>query len=80
MYSVYLIQSISNRDKKYVGYTANFSKRLGEHNDGKVPFTKNHAPWQVCVRVEFKEGKKAKEFERYLKHGSGHAFANKHFW
>jgi hypothetical protein len=23
---------------------------------------------------------KAEQFEKYLKHGSGHAFANRHFW
>lgn len=30
--------------------------------------------------VWFKEMKKAEAFETYLKHGSGHAFAKRHFW
>ncbi len=80
MYTVYLIQSESNPDKKYIGYTANIEKRLSQHNQGFVPFTKNNAPWEIQVLVNFKEESKAKEFEQYLKHGSGHAFAKKHFW
>jgi hypothetical protein len=35
-------------------------------------------PWQLVTYVAFSEKKKANEFERYLKSGSGHAFANRH--
>ena len=80
MFTVYLIQSLDFPDKKYTGYTANLDKRLGEHNSGKVPVTKNFGPWEVKVAVWFKEEKKAQAFEKYLKHGSGHAFAKRHFW
>lgn len=32
------------------------------------------------VVVRFEDDAKADAFEKYLKHGSGHAFANRHFW
>ena len=80
MYTVYLIQSINFPDKKYTGFTTNFKKRFDQHNSGKVSFTKNAAPWEVKVLVNFKDENKAKDFEAYLKHGSGHAFVKRHFW
>ena len=80
MYTVYLIQSIANPDKKYIGYSANFEKRFFEHNSGKVKTTKNFVPMEVVVTINFKEEEKAKSFERYLKQGSGHAFSKKRFW
>ena len=80
MFIVYLIQSTSYPDKKYIGFTTNLDKRLLEHNSGKTPFTKNNGPWKVKVVVQFQEEKRAKEFEAYLKHGSGYAFAKRHFW
>jgi len=80
MYTVYLIQSLSNPDKRYTGFTTNLGRRLTEHNAGKTPFTKNFSPWEIKVAVQFKDEKKAKDFEKYLKHGSGHAFSKRHFW
>jgi hypothetical protein len=38
------------------------------------------APWELVVAVYFADRQKAEAFERYLKHGSGHAFAKRHFW
>ena len=35
MYYVYLIQSISHPEQKYIGLTANLEKRMSEHNSGK---------------------------------------------
>lgn len=80
MFTVYLIQSLNFPDKKYTGYIANLEKRLTEHNSGKVNLTKNFGPWEIQAAVHFKDEKKAKDFEKYLKHGSGHAFAKRHFW
>jgi putative endonuclease len=55
-------------------------KRLAEHNAGKSPHTSKFMPWELVVAVYFKDRAKADVFERYLKQGSGHAFANRHFW
>jgi predicted GIY-YIG superfamily endonuclease len=63
-----------------VGSTGDLRRRLGEHNAGKSPHTAAHAPWKVEVALHFADDAKAKAFERYLKGGSGHAFARRHFW
>ena len=77
---VYLLRSASHPDQRYIGLTSNLKKRLAEHNASKSPHTNKHAPWELIVAVYFADGRKAPAFERYLKHGSGHAFANRHFW
>jgi putative endonuclease len=37
-------------------------------------------PWRPVTYVAFSDWDKAAAFERYLKFGSGHAFANEHLW
>ncbi len=80
MYYVYLIQSISYPDKRYIGHTTNLSQRLETHNSGGSIYTKDHRPWELILVLEFKDKLKATAFERYLKSGSGSAFAKKRFW
>ncbi len=77
---VYLLRSIANPTKTYVGLTDDPSRRLEEHNSGKSTFTSRHLPWKVEVLLGFEDENRAVEFERYLKTGSGIAFARKHFW
>lgn len=36
-------------------------------------------PWRVITVIEFPNQQSAMEFERYLKSGSGRAFARRHF-
>lgn len=77
---VYLLRSTSHPDEHYVGLTTDLKKRLCEHNAGKSPHTSKYVPWELVVAVYFKDRHKAEVFERYLKQGSGHAFAKRHFW
>ena len=77
---VYLLQSRSAPQERYVGITADFQARLEQHNAGKSPHTAKFRPWKAVVVVRFGDDGKAEEFERYLKSGSGHAFAKRHFW
>jgi putative endonuclease len=77
---VYLLQSLSHPSQRYVGKTADLRKRLQEHNAGKSPHTAKYAPWKAVVAIWFDDETKADAFEKYLKAGSGHAFANRHFW
>jgi len=81
MYYVYLLESIIDPSKRYVGFTAKgVDARLDEHNSGKSVHTNKHKPWKCIVSVAFEKKDKAEQFEIYLKHGSGHDFAKKHFW
>ena len=80
MKHVYLIRSASNPRKTYVGSAEDLHRRLSEHNQGNSEHTARFLPLGLEVSVQFKDSAKADRFERYLKSGSGHAFAKRHFW
>ena len=77
---VYLLQSISCPGKRYIGISADYRARLREHNSGASPHTAKYRPWKPVVVVRFEHDDVAARFERYVKSGSGHAFANRHLW
>ncbi len=80
MYYVYLIQSHSDPDRRYVGFTTDLKQRIKTHNAGGSIHTAKHRPWTLVSYHAFSDKRAAQEFEYYLKTGSGRAFANKHFW
>ena len=80
MYYVYLIESLSAQGERYVGMTADLKQRLREHNQGKSSHTTKFSPWKLITYLAFSDRAKAEGFERYLKSGSGHAFARKRLW
>ena len=80
MHYVYLINSLSHPNQRYVGHTSDLKRRLAEHNSGKSPHTSKFTPWQLITYIAFSDDSQAAAFERYLKSGSGHAFANKRLW
>ncbi|MDD5551757.1 MAG: GIY-YIG nuclease family protein [Candidatus Pacebacteria bacterium] len=61
----------------YFGSTNNLKNRLKLHNSGKVPSTKPYLPWKLVWYCAFEGEKQARDFELYLKTGSGKAFAYK---
>ena len=77
---VYLVRSISHPEQRYVGITSNIEARLIEHNSGKSFHTSKYKPWELIAYMAFENHQRAVEFERYLKTGSGIAFANRHLW
>ncbi|MFO7956656.1 MAG: GIY-YIG nuclease family protein [Candidatus Brocadiia bacterium] len=77
---VYLLQSLSHPEECYVGITEDFAERLKQHNSSSSSHTKKFQPWEPVVVIRFEDDEKAADFERYLKSGSGHAFAKRHFW
>jgi putative endonuclease len=80
MFYVYLLRSLSNPSKTYIGLTSDLKRRVIEHNERKSPFTKSYKPWKLETYIAFSHEKQAIEFEKYLKQGTGYAFAAKHFW
>ncbi len=52
-------------------------QRLTLHNNGQVFSTKPYLPWKLVWYGAFKTEKEARDFELYLKTGSGKAFAYK---
>jgi len=76
---VYLLRSESDRSRHYVGRTADVEDRLRWHNEGPCGYTIANRPWRPVVVLEFPNESDATRFERYLKSGSGRAFAKRHF-
>lgn len=77
---VYLIRSLSVADQRYIGVTSDLEDRLQAHNAGTSLHTSKFVPWELVTYIGFSDERRAIEFERYLKSGSGHAFANKRLW
>ena len=80
MYYVYHIRSIKYPDREYTGYTSDIKRRLEHHNNGCCDYTRPFKPWKVIWYSAFETEQKARDFERYLKSGSGQAFGKKRFW
>lgn len=80
MHYVYLLQSQSHPDQRYIGFTADLKQRLATHNAGRSIYTAKYRPWELEAYFAFKTERRAREFEHYLKSGSGKAFANKRLW
>jgi putative endonuclease len=78
MYYVYLLRSKDHPDQTYVGSTSDLRKRLTEHNGGKSIHTNKFKPWNLMAYVALPKQYLAEELERYLKSGSGRAFAYRH--
>jgi len=76
MYYVYILWSSKSKNF-YYGTSADLRKRFLEHDKGLVPSTKAYVPWELTFYASFEKEQLAKDFERYLKTGSGKAFAYK---
>jgi len=73
---VYILRSERDPARHYVGRTADVQERLRWHNEGPSEHTVRHRRWRIIVSLEFPDGRTAAHFERYLKSGSGRAFAS----
>jgi putative endonuclease len=76
MLYVYLLRSLSRPGQRYTGLTANLKARMKSHNEGASIHTAKYKPWKLIAYFAFANERKAREFEHYLKSGSGKAFAN----
>ena len=80
MFFVYMLRSKKHPQQTYTGFTRDLQARVQAHNNGQSPHTAKYKPWTLVCAVAFEDERKAREFEHYLKTGSGRAFANRHFW
>jgi predicted GIY-YIG superfamily endonuclease len=76
---VYVIRSVPQPVRYYSGVTNNVARRLAEHNCGGSAYTAALRPWKLVTSLEFTNPASAIAFEKYLKSGSGRAFAKRHF-
>jgi predicted GIY-YIG superfamily endonuclease len=76
---VYVLKSQRGPTRYYTGVTSDVRERLAAHNAGRCSHTADGRPWELDVVVRFADERRALAFERYLKSGSGCAFAKRHF-
>ena len=74
---VYILQSQSDPSQFYTGLCTDIDVRLSAHNAGQSPHTSKFKPWRLISSHHFADQNVAAAFERYLKSGSGRAFAAK---
>lgn len=77
MHYVYIMKSLQNDSRIYVGYSTNLKTRIKAHNFGQTIHTAKYKPWKLIYYCAFSDMDKAKLFEQYLKTDSGKAFMNK---
>ena len=80
MHYTYILRSINHPEQRYIGSTSDLKRRFAAHNSGNgCEASAKYAPWKLETYVAFETLEKAQAFERYLKSGSGHEFARRHF-
>ncbi|MES2503379.1 MAG: GIY-YIG nuclease family protein [Myxococcota bacterium] len=79
MHYVYLLQSESNPNQSYTGYTSDLRQRLSKHNSSGDLHTSKYKPWRIEAYFAFPDKITPLNFELYLKSASGRAFAKKRF-
>ena len=75
MQFVYILKC--NNGDYYKGCTSDLDNRIQLHKSGKVPSTCDNLPVELVFYAAFPNKRKAFDFEKYLKSGSGRAFTNK---
>jgi predicted GIY-YIG superfamily endonuclease len=78
MWYVYILKCRDN--KLYTGCTSDLRERLKRHEIGHVLSTVKRRPLKLLSYVAFSDKYRAYQFEKYLKSGSGRAFAKRHFF
>ena len=51
---VYLLQSISYPNKRYIGITKDLNIRLKNHHSGESPHTSKYKPWKIIIEYILK--------------------------
>jgi putative endonuclease len=80
LHYVYLLESLAAPGERYIGVASDIRARLTDHNAGKSRHTSKYLPWKLVTYIAFSDRKQAEAFEKYLKSGSGHAFARRRLW
>lgn len=80
MFYVYFLKSENFPEQRYIGFSTDLKQRIDDHNAGHSKHTSKYKPWKLITYIAFSNEQAAKDFETYMKGGSGQAFANKRFW
>ena len=67
MFIVYILTSIADPQKYYIGFTEDLVRRLREHNAGKAISTKDRGPFELVYYEAYKAESDARHREKNLK-------------
>jgi len=70
MFFVYVLHS-ETINRHYVGFTADLTQRVGQHNSGITKSTKGRGTWVLVHQEQFATRAEAMQRERWLKTGKG---------
>jgi putative endonuclease len=76
MWFVYILKCADG--SFYTGCTTDVTRRINEHNEHKILYTRKRTPVVLIAYCAFLDRYKAFKFEKYLKSGSGISFRNRH--
>lgn len=79
MFYVYFLRSIPYPKQTYIGSTHDLRSRVAQHNSGQSIHPNKFKPWNLDAYADLPQKQLADKFEKYLKTGSGRAFAKRHF-
>ncbi|MFA5168054.1 MAG: GIY-YIG nuclease family protein [Candidatus Omnitrophota bacterium] len=71
MFFTYVLQSLKD-GKFYIGHAENVTKRLAQHNAGRVSSTKRRVPFRLLHKQEFFTKNEARWQEKKWKTAWGH--------
>lgn len=77
MYYVYLIKSLKDSTKTYIGYTVNLVQRIEKHNSGASIYTADFRPWKLVTYICFDDESKAPSIRKISKSGIWACFCSK---
>jgi putative endonuclease len=72
-YFTYILKSVSH-GTYYYGHTKNLEKRLKEHNNAEVRYTKGRRPWVLHYFEEYQTKSEAMKREYFFKSIEGYRF------
>jgi len=75
MFTVYVIRS--ERGIRYIGFTEDLPKRLGQHNTRMSRFTSRDFNWKLVYKEEYSTRAEAMSREKWLKSGVGREFLDR---
>ncbi|MCK5332461.1 GIY-YIG nuclease family protein [Candidatus Parcubacteria bacterium] len=71
MFYVYILISETKKAWSYVGQTENLTRRIKEHQSGKVKSTKGRYPLKIIYKEKYRSREESLKREKYLKSGIG---------
>ncbi len=62
MYYVYILKSLKDSNRYYIGLTMDIKKRLFEHNLDESSYSKRYSPWKIETYIAFQNQELAIHF------------------